>query len=120
MTKHPGACFQAKAALCAETQERGPPFSDRLFDEGLTAYAPIAGLARSLGLDVEVFDRCLGVQDTAERLRQSIDEANAAGVRATPTLFANGQRHVGRLGPNDLRCLMSASSSAAGSKGAIR
>ena len=46
---------------------------------------------------------------TAERLRRSIDDAGAAGVCATPTVFVNGRKHTGRLDAGDLRCLPASS-----------
>lgn len=122
VTGHPGSCFLAKAALCAAAQGRGPAFSDRVFDEGLSAYAAVIALARSLELDVDAFDRCLDAPRTAESLHQSIDEAGVAGVSATPTLFVNGQKHVGKLRPTDLVCLLSArgSGDVGGPRGTVR
>lgn len=108
-TRHPGACLQALAALCAETQARGPEFSDQLFDEAPSTRDALGHLAGTLGLDREAFELCLGADGTAALLRRSIDEAVAAGVRATPTLFVNGRKHTGRLDADDLRCLQAAS-----------
>ena len=104
-TRHPGACLQARSALCADAQGRGEEFSDGLFDEGSTRRDALVELARSLGLDGSHFERCLDAQDTMESLRRSIDEAIAADVRATPTIFVDGARHTGRLDADDLRCL---------------
>ena len=108
-TRHHGACLQARAALCADTQGHGREFSDRLFDEGPSAENALVELAESLGLDRAAFEQCLDAASTAERLRQSIDDAGAAGVRATPTVFVNGRKHTGRLDADDLRCLQAAS-----------
>jgi protein-disulfide isomerase/uncharacterized membrane protein len=107
-TRHVGACVQARAALCAEGQNRGAEFSDRLFDGGASSPTAVADVARSVGLDVRLFEACLHDEDTAARLRQGIGTASNAGVRATPTIFVNGRKHVGRLSPDDLRCLRAA------------
>lgn len=53
------------------------------------------------------FEACLQSPAVATQLRERIDDAAARNVRATPTLFVNGRRHVGAVRPSDLSCLLS-------------
>lgn len=107
-SRHAGSCRLALAAICADAQGRGPEFSAAAFDSGGSNY--IEGIAAALRLDTATFEACL-TSDSANRLLQaSIEEAAARDVHATPTLFIDGIRHVGRLERDDLRCLATAAS----------
>lgn len=109
-SRHPGACRQALAAICAGAQDRYADYSERLFEGAESGPDALRALAASLGLDRSRFDACLVSEKAARSLRESIAEAAARGVRATPTMFLNGMRQVGQLGDADLRCLARAAS----------
>ena len=104
-TRHPGACLQARAALCADALGYGDQFTGLLFEEGVSTRDGLLRLARPLGIDPLDFDRCLESTDTNERLQKSIRDASSDSVRATPTVFVNGRRQVGRLNEDDFHCL---------------
>jgi uncharacterized membrane protein/predicted DsbA family dithiol-disulfide isomerase len=104
-SRHLRACLQALAAICAGRQGYGKEFSDRLFTDGAKDRDALLELGRTVGLDTNTFAACLRSDEATAELRESIDAAIAKGVRATPTLFVNGRRHVGRLSETDLRCL---------------
>lgn len=104
-TRHPGACLQSRAAICAGEQGRYDELSNRLFDEGTADSARLVDLAGSIGLDPKRFQSCLSAETTSRQLVVDLDKAAAEQVRATPTLFVNGHRHVGRLSEADLKCL---------------
>lgn len=104
-TAHAGACLQARAAICAGRAGRYDDFSDRLFDGGPSDAEGLVELASLLGLDRENFGECLRSDESSRELQASIDAAIADEVRATPTVFVSGQRHVGRLSESELRCL---------------
>lgn len=91
-SRHPGACLQARAAICATAQERYDELSDRLFDEGAADAAGLVALAHSLGLDTASFESCLWSEQTTTELSTNIREAIAAGARGTPTVVINGKR----------------------------
>ena len=57
--RHPGACLQARAAICASAQGREPDFTDRLYDSGVADREALVALAASLGLDRAAFALCL-------------------------------------------------------------
>ena len=104
-SRHPGACLQARAAICADAQGRAEVFRDRLFEEGAKDFEGLLRLSAALGLDRDQLQSCLESDESARKLDESVKEAIAANVRATPTLFVNGARHVGRLSDEDLSCL---------------
>lgn len=111
-SRHPGACLQARAAICAAAQERYDEFSDRLFDEGGADPAGLLALAHSLGLDTVSFESCLWSDQTTTELSANIREAIDAGARGTPTVLINGKHHAGGFGPEELACLERAASRA--------
>ncbi len=104
-TRHPGACLQARAAICAGQAGRYNEYSDRLFDGGPTDAGGLVALAMKLGLSRASFESCLQSEESSRELQTSIDAAIANEVRATPTVFIGSRRHVGRLSEADLRCL---------------
>ena len=109
ISRYPGSCRLAIAAICAEAQGHMADFSDALFgDKASAADTDLISLAGELGLDRDTFQRCLASDRAAQQLQDTIAHAGEEDVRATPTLFLNGRRHVGRLDANDLRCLAKA------------
>jgi protein-disulfide isomerase len=54
--------------------------------------ADVAALAASAGLDGGALSACMGGAAARQRLAAEIQEAKAAGVEATPTLFINGRK----------------------------
>lgn len=105
---HPGSCRLALAAICADAQGKGAEFTAAAFDSGGTNY--IEGIVTALGLNKTAFEACLVSDDASRLLQASIEDAAARDVHATPTLFIDGVKHVGRLGRDDLRCLATAAS----------
>ena len=104
-SRHPGACLQARAAICAEGQGEGDTLRARLFESGVRDRAGVLEVAGSLGLEPQRFERCLASENTDEQLRRNVDDALASGVQGTPTLFVGGSKRVGMLTQEDLGCL---------------
>ena len=102
-SRHPGSCRLALAAICAGIQGKYTELSDALFTQD--APTDLEKIVGSLGLDADALESCMKSDDAGRTLRASIEEAAARDVHATPTLFLNGTRHVGRLDDADLRCL---------------
>jgi protein-disulfide isomerase len=85
----------AAASMCAADQERFFEFHKLMFQmqgqpQALTA-AGSQQAAEELGLDLDVFNRCLADAKYIETVRQNIAAAGAMGVAATPTFFINDQ-----------------------------
>jgi protein-disulfide isomerase len=99
----------AEAAWCAGDQGKFWEYHDTLYanqdgeNEGAFTTDRLIEMARQLGLDVPVFENCLGRNTYESAIIASRDEAEAAGIQQTPTLFLNGERLEGVRDYNDLR-----------------
>ncbi|MGI5864460.1 MAG: DsbA family protein, partial [Myxococcales bacterium] len=103
---HPGACTQAKAAICAEKLGRGSEMAGRIFSKRLSDPAALAEAAAGLGLDRAAFEACLSSRETALELDRHMDAADAQGVTGTPTVFVNGRKLEGMLDAENVACLL--------------
>jgi protein-disulfide isomerase len=84
--------FQAaQAANCAGEQNAFWKMHDALFRVERFSDTTIKDIAKSLPLDVSVFDQCLLSKDARRTVLADIAEANGLGVQGTPTLIVNGK-----------------------------
>jgi len=89
--KHPRAVPLACAAEAAGLQGRFWEFHDALFaDPGHSADPHLWAHARTLGLDLERFERERRSEALVERVREQTRAGMRAGVAVTPTLIADG------------------------------
>ncbi len=95
-TIHPSACALARAAICAEVQDRFAEMDDALFQNQRDHLPPVK-LAERLGLDLQRYLACVGSPETDRRLAADIGAAVRDGVNATPTYVVGGVIHAGRL-----------------------
>ena len=96
LASHEGAIPAAEAARCAGEQGRFWEYHDLLFvAQPAFARADLLTYAARLGLSAEAFTACLDSGRYREAVKADVAEGRAAGVRATPTFFVNGQRLVG-------------------------
>lgn len=93
---HPLACALARAAICAEAQDRFAEMDDALF-ENQRDNLPIETIAGRLGLDMGRFRECLASPETERRLAADIAAAIRDGVKATPTFVVRGVPVAGRI-----------------------
>jgi protein-disulfide isomerase/uncharacterized membrane protein len=98
---HPGACWLALGAICAQYQGRFWPYHDRVFSNELHNPQPadVVRLGTEAGLNGAALEGCVADPRTKERLTAQIEEAHRLGIQATPTVFVDGKK-VPRL--NDL------------------
>ena len=54
-------------------------------------------LASELGLDLEIFNRCVETRATADLVNQGMDEAQALDIDGIPALFINSYRLTGEI-----------------------
>jgi len=102
-SSHPRAWPAACAAEAAGAQGRFWEMHDLLFaDQGRLEDPHLWERARALGLDLERFDRDRHEDAVIARVRRDFTSGIRAGVVTTPTLFAGGHRHAGRI---DVRVL---------------
>jgi len=96
LASHEGAIPAAEAARCAGEQGRFWEYHDLLFvAQPAFARANLLTYAARLGLPAEAFAACLDSGRYRAAVKADVAEGRAAGVRATPTFFVNGQRLVG-------------------------
>lgn len=86
-----GEAFTAAvAARCAHQQGKFWDYYDRLNDHsGPYDAGTLKGFARTLKLEVAVFDRCLDERATAQEVARDGAEARRLGIAVFPALFAN-------------------------------
>lgn len=114
------------------TVARGTPslpgsaiFQDRLHRQA-TINATNAGstiddyLRKRGDFDFANYEECLSSGKGDAEVRADIDSAGAAGIRAVPTTFINGEKYEGVLSPDNLRDLAEKASGDAPESGSRR
>lgn len=97
-SSHPRAWPAACAAEAAALQGRFWEMHDSLFADQARLEDPhLWARAREFGLDLERFDADRRGETVQQRVRRDFESGVRAGVVTTPTLFASGEMHVGRL-----------------------
>jgi protein-disulfide isomerase len=93
---HPHAEHAAETAEAASAQGAFWEMHDTLFaHQHALEDADLVRYAQDLGLDTERFARELDAHAYARRIQEDVRSGLASGVRGTPTLYFNGQLHVG-------------------------
>ncbi|HTQ42066.1 MAG TPA: thioredoxin domain-containing protein [Polyangiaceae bacterium] len=93
---HDHAWLAAKAALAAGEQGKYWEYHDALFAHPKALdRASLERYAADIGLDARRFTRDLDDARLEARLEADVADADALGVKGTPTLFVNGRRIVG-------------------------
>lgn len=95
---HTQARAAARAANCADAQDKYLPMHDKLYQnaERLTD-TDLDFYAQQIGLDLTAFNRCMTDPATDREIDEDIADGSAAGVRGTPTFFINGARVEGAI-----------------------
>jgi protein-disulfide isomerase len=88
----------AEAAECSAEQDAFEEYSDLLLanqqasrNAGGFSDVRLVGLARFAGLDDAEFESCLLDDRYAANVAQDVEDAEALGVRGTPSVFINGE-----------------------------
>jgi len=88
---HPLARKAAEAARCAGEQGKFWEYHDLLFaDQSKLDQDGLMGKARTLKLDEQQFESCLGSEKFKAQIQQDSQEGMRAGVSGTPGFFING------------------------------
>ena len=83
----------AMAALAAQEQDRFWPMHDLLFANRSELERPgLMRMARSLGLDLQRFERDLDSVELQDRLRKDMDAGRVAEITGTPMFYLNGRK----------------------------
>lgn len=95
---HPDAEKAAEAAICAGNQGRFWELHDLMFqDQGFLGADALKDKAKTLALDVPVFDECLDSGRALEALKFDEQAAEQLALSTTPTSFVNGRIFRGVL-----------------------
>jgi protein-disulfide isomerase len=109
-SSHPRAWKAACAAEAAALQGRFWEMHDLLFADQARLEDPhLWERAETLGLDLERFERDRRSDPVRARVRRDFQSGVRAGVVSTPTLFAAGHKHVGRIEPDTIAQLSAGS-----------
>jgi protein-disulfide isomerase len=96
-----------EAARCAGAVGKYWPYHDRLFAaQPAFRRADLLAYAGELGLDRDAFARCLDGRRFANDVERDVAEAEALGIRGTPTFLINGQRVIGATSVEEFRSVI--------------
>lgn len=84
----------ARAYHCAGAQGRGEPMADVLFSSELESEL-LAVYARSIGLDVERYERCMADPAIEQRIDRDVATVQAAGFDGLPCVWVGKTRILG-------------------------
>lgn len=107
LAKHTLAHQAHEAARCAGAAGRYWPYHDRLFAaQPVFRRGDLLAYAGELGLDRDAFASCLDERRFAKEVERDGDEAQALGIRETPTFLINGQRVIGAISIEEFRSVI--------------
>jgi predicted DsbA family dithiol-disulfide isomerase/uncharacterized membrane protein len=92
---HPDARPAAIAAVCADEQGKGEAMSDLLFEAESLGEGSETTAARTLGLDLERFRRCLTSKEASARVDREAKILRDAGFDGLPTTFVGSDKIIG-------------------------
>jgi Na+:H+ antiporter, NhaA family len=94
---HPRSQAAAEAAEAAGFQAKFWMMHDRIFDhQGELSDRELREIARSLPIDMAVYERDLASGQARERVNDDLELAEEDGVGDTPTFFVNGTMYTGQ------------------------
>ena len=100
---HPNACYVAMMARCAGRFGRFWPYHDLAFAQQRSASTKAAEeWAKQVGLTDQQIKDCKADTSIMDKIRDDVKVGNDLGVSATPTLFVNGRKFLGRSDYNSL------------------
>ena len=99
---HPWAMTAAIAGQCAYQQSPAQfwKLHDAIFDaqdviSPSNVWEKLQDLANQVGLNPETYKTCTINPETANQVKETIEEGHTLSITATPTTFVNGRRLVG-------------------------
>ncbi len=106
LDKHKGARRAARAAVCAERQNKLEPMHEALMRAEDTGDGTLLDIAREVGLGLEDFKSCLTSKETDDRLHDDRDAFERAGGEGLPLTFVGRTKFVGLADPEELEKAM--------------
>ncbi len=91
IASHKYALVAAEAAECAADQGKFWEFEEMVYEhQDDMSLKNLRAWAQSLGMDMDVFERCTKSQIKRPIVKATYNEGLARGVEGTPTFFVNG------------------------------
>ncbi len=106
---HPLAYPSSIAVECMGAlagQEKRNQYLHMLFAAKSYSSEVISSTALTFGVDMNAFETCRKEEQTKNIVKAHIKEAISRGVRATPTLFINGEKIEGGMSRDDLKKIL--------------
>ena len=104
LAMHKRAQKAAEATRCAGQQDKFWEYHDLLFEKGSgLEIAQLKDYARALHLNAETFDKCLDSGETAQVVKQDLEQAQKLGLTGTPSFFVNGHFFSGAASYSTIR-----------------
>ncbi|MBU0614043.1 DsbA family protein, partial [Patescibacteria group bacterium] len=92
----PQAYSSAIAAHCAGNQNNFFTYGDYLIEHQFEINDDLyTAIAQEIGLRKNTFERCIKNKKTADLVESGINQANALGLTAAPTLYINDVKYTG-------------------------
>jgi len=111
LESHSQAAMAAAAAIAAHRQGKFWPLHDAMFAHRTElSRATVTALAAKNGLDMKRFEADWGSKETANAVLRDMQDGDRAGVDGTPTVYINGKRYHGALGPEAMKPVIEAES----------
>lgn len=108
---HENSLNLALAARCAAEQGKFWEMHDKLFQNQSDSFGAnkndLAVLAQQLGIYNSQFQSCFDSQKYLPQIKQNFQDADALGVKGTPTWFFNGRMTSGQMTAEDLENFIS-------------
>jgi protein-disulfide isomerase len=105
---HPHAQKAAEAARCAGQQSKYWEFHDLVLTTKEVEIPQLKAAARKLGMDGNVFDKCLDSGQQESFVKAQFEEAEKLGLQGTPSFFLNGRYFTGSMTYDQLREIVEA------------
>ncbi len=103
---HADAVGAARAAFCAQRQNKFWEYHDRLFMADNVLSETISRVASEIGLDIEAFERCVTSEESNSAVNRDIREAKRLGIERTPTFVINGRPFGGLLTVDEFKAAL--------------
>jgi predicted DsbA family dithiol-disulfide isomerase/uncharacterized membrane protein len=99
LSMHEFAPDAARAAVCAEAQQRGEAMAEALFASDDLTLAGIARLAQDVGLEPKSFESCMLDPATQARVERESNMLVPPELEGLPTTYIGGKRLLGVQSP---------------------
>jgi protein-disulfide isomerase len=91
LDQHAHAMQAARAALCADRQDRFWAMHDSIFSITELSEASLHAAVGAAGLRIAEFNSCMHSEESEAQVRKDVLVGRMAGVTATPAFFVNGE-----------------------------